>query len=88
MLYEVITKPDWHPLRVYAWLELGIGACGLFLLLVIPLVGALYTEWAGTGMLGILIRGLTAAVCLLPPTVLMGATLPAIARWVERNNFV
>ena len=24
-----------------------------------------------------------AAVCLLPPTMLMGATLPAIARWVE-----
>ena len=24
-----------------------------------------------------------AAICLLPPTVLMGATLPAIARWVK-----
>ena len=28
-------------------------------------------------------RGAVAAVCLLPPTLLMGATLPAIARWVE-----
>jgi spermidine synthase len=25
------------------------------------------------------------AVCLLPPTILMGATLPAIARWVEAS---
>src|SRR5207244_685057 len=24
-----------------------------------------------------------AGVCLLPPTILMGATLPAVARWVE-----
>ena len=32
---------------------------------------------------GILLRGLVCAVCLLPPTLLMGATLPAIARWVE-----
>ena len=28
-------------------------------------------------------RGWWPAVCLLPPTLLMGATLPAIARWVE-----
>jgi spermidine synthase len=76
-------KPEWHPLRIYAWLELGIGAFGLFLLLVMPLVGGLYTAWAGTGVIGILIRGLAAAACLLPPTVLMGATLPAIARWVD-----
>ncbi len=34
-------------------------------------------------MLGILFRGVLCAVCLLPPTLLMGATLPAIARWVE-----
>ena len=48
-----------------------------------PLVGGVYTAWAGTGVIGILLRGLAAAVCLLPPTMLMGATLPAIARWVE-----
>ena len=29
------------------------------------------------------VRGIVAAICLLPPTLLMGATLPAIARWVE-----
>ena len=39
--------------------------------------------WAGSGVIGILLRGLAAAVCLLPPTLLMGATLPAISRWVE-----
>ena len=34
---------------------------------------------------GILLRGVAAGICLLPPTLLMGATLPAIARWVERT---
>src|SRR5204863_3734431 len=28
-------------------------------------------------------RAIVAGICLLPPTLLMGATLPAIARWVE-----
>jgi spermidine synthase len=30
-----------------------------------------------------LLRGFIAAVCLLPPTILMGASLPAISRWIE-----
>ena len=30
-----------------------------------------------------LLRGMIAGICLLPPTFLMGATLPAISRWVE-----
>ena len=34
-------------------------------------------------MTGFLLRGAVAAICLLPPTLAMGATLPAVARWVE-----
>jgi spermidine synthase len=30
-----------------------------------------------------LLRGLVAAVCMLPPTILMGASFPAIVRWIE-----
>ena len=41
--------------------------------------------YAGHGSPGILLRGAVAGVCLLPPTLLMGATLPAIARWVETD---
>src|SRR6185295_6310682 len=48
-----------------------------------PLVGSVYTAWAGSGMTGMLLRGVIAGICLLPPTLLMGATLPAISRWVE-----
>ena len=72
-----------HPLRVYAALELAIGLLGLVLLFAMPLVGRVYTAWGGDGIGGFLLRGLVAALCLLPPTVAMGATLPAVARWVE-----
>ena len=72
-----------HPLRVYAYLELGIGAFGLLVLFALPWVGGLYTSLGGPGMTGIVVRALFCAVFLLPPTIMMGATLPAIARWVE-----
>ncbi len=72
-----------HPLRVYAVLEIGVGAIGLAVLFGMPSVEQIYARYAGHGAEGILVRGIVAAVCLLPPTLLMGATLPAIARWVE-----
>jgi spermidine synthase len=72
-----------HPLRVYAMLELGIGLCGLVVLFAVPLIGGVYTSWAGSGPGSLVLRAVVAGICLLPPTFLMGATLPAIARWVE-----
>jgi len=72
-----------HPLRVYAWLELGIGAFGILILFGMPLVSGAYTAWAGSGITGIILRGVAAGICLLPPTMLMGATLPAMSRWVK-----
>ena len=72
-----------HPLRVYALLELGIGAIGLAVLFGMPSIEQVYARYAVHGLPGILLRGAVAGVCLLPPTLLMGATLPAIARWVE-----
>ena len=72
-----------HPLRVYACLELGIGIMGIALLWAMPSVERIYTSHGGLGMSGMAFRGVTAAICLLPPTMLMGATLPAMSRWVE-----
>jgi spermidine synthase len=72
-----------HPLRVYAVLELAIGAAGLLMLVAMPLVQNVYTAVVGHGVPGLMLRGLFAAICLLPPTIMMGATLPAVARWVE-----
>jgi len=72
-----------HPLRVYAWLESGMAILGMTVLFAVPAVGRIYAPHAGQGLTGILLRGVVASVCLLPPTLLMGATLPAISRWVE-----
>jgi len=72
-----------HPLRVYALLELGTGAFGFAVLFGLPWVQHLYTASIGHGLPGILLRSAASAICLLPPTLMMGATLPAISRWIE-----
>jgi spermidine synthase len=78
-----IVSRQRHPLRVYALLELGIGLLGILILYGLPQAAWIYSAHVGSGLPGILLRGLFAAICLLPPTVLMGATLPAISRWIE-----
>jgi spermidine synthase len=77
-----------HPLRVYALIELGIGVLGILVLRLAPLVGGVYTAWTGYGLKGFLLRGTVAAACLLPPTLLMGATLPALARQIDVEHEV
>ena len=72
-----------HPLKVYGLMEMAIGVIGLLVLAIVPLISGLYTAWAGTGAFSMVLRSIVAAICLLPPTLLMGATLPAVARWVE-----
>ncbi len=85
LLLPRLISSSRHPLRVYAALELGIGVIGIAVLFGMPYVEAVYTLHGGYGLVGILLRGVVAGICLLPPTFLMGATLPAIARWVETS---
>jgi spermidine synthase len=84
LLSKYISRAE-HPLRVYAMLEAAIAVFGLLVLWGMPFVGGLYLKIAVHGMTGIFLRGVICAICLLPPTILMGATLPAIARWVENT---
>jgi spermidine synthase len=79
------VTPDRHPLRVYALLEMALGVSGMLMLGAIPLVRWVYTAAVGFGVPGLLLRGGFAALCLLPPTMMMGATLPAVARWVKTS---
>jgi spermidine synthase len=72
-----------HPLRVYARLEAGIGVMAIVVLFLIPMLDSLYAAIATHGFQGVFLRAVVAAICLLPPTILMGASLPAVARWVE-----
>jgi spermidine synthase len=72
-----------HPLRIYAYLELGIAAFGILLQLCIPLIDRIYFAGASSGLTGMLMRAFVSAIILLPPTILMGASLPAIVGWIE-----
>src|SRR5262249_14992133 len=72
-----------HPLLLYGLLELSIGLIGLVELWLMPAMGDMYTHLAVPGASPIMLRAFFAGICLLPPTMLMGATLPAIARYVE-----
>ena len=82
-LFARVISRNRHPLRVYAAMELCIGLIGLAILFGMPIVAGIYTAWAGSSFFGMFVRSIVAAVCLIPPTLLMGATLPAISRWVE-----
>jgi spermidine synthase len=80
------VSPHHPPLRVYAYLEAGIAAFGVALLGLLPLVGKLYVAVVGHGQPGIALRAFVCTLCLLPPTMLMGATLPAIARCLNTTR--
>lgn len=75
-----------HPMRLYAWIELGIGICALLALFGMPLVDRIYITAVGHGMPAMFTRAVVCAICLMPPTMLMGASLPAAARWIETDS--
>ena len=82
LLSRYVSRTE-HPLRVYAKLELGIGIAGIVLVFLLPLMGKLQIAIGMGGFPGLLLSGFFCAIVLLPPTLMMGATLPAISRFVE-----
>jgi len=86
-----LALPRWmrgrkvHPLRVYAGLELFTGVLGLLALGFIPLIDRVYVAAAAHGLPSMLLRGGLCGLILLPPTILMGASLPAIVSWIESS---
>ena len=83
LLFPRFVARTEHPLRIYAMLEGGIAILGIIVLFGLPYAGGLYTSVGGPGIGGLFLRAIFCLIFLLPPTLLMGATLPAIARWVE-----
>jgi spermidine synthase len=84
-LPRVRAARRYHPLLVYAVLELGIGVCGILALIGMPLIDNVYTAAVGHGFPAMLLRAIVCGACLLPPTALMGASLPAASRWLETS---
>jgi spermidine synthase len=74
-----------HPLRIYAFIELAIAALAILVQFAMPSISQVYWAGASSGLGGMLLRGVVAAVCMLPPTILMGASLPSIVRWLEAS---
>jgi spermidine synthase len=85
MALPKLISREHNAMRVYAMLEAGIAVFGIIALVGVPLIGRIYVAGASSGLPGLVLRGMVAAVCLLPPTLLMGASLPAIARSVETS---
>jgi spermidine synthase len=76
-----------RPLRIYALLELAIGGCALLMPVGLSLVEALDRSLGagGDGAAALMRRAAAAAVVLLAPTIVMGATLPAIGAFMRRR---
>ena len=85
LLTKVVSRMR-HPLDVYARLEGLIGVCGAALIVLMPLVSRLYTAVDGGGQASIALRAMVSSLLLLPPAALMGATLPAISRYVQATR--
>ncbi|HTF34144.1 MAG TPA: fused MFS/spermidine synthase [Myxococcota bacterium] len=71
-----------RPLRVYGWLEGGVGLWAFGSLPLLERMDRLYA-FLGEGVgpaAGLLLRLCAAAALLLPPTIAIGATLPVVAR--------
>jgi spermidine synthase len=79
-------SPMLNPLRVWAFLELGIGTLGIVVLFLVPWLANVYATITPGGPGGVLFRGMICAACLLPPTTLMGATFPTISRLAETTR--
>lgn len=83
LAFAYIIPRSFHPLRVYAAIEFGIGLIAILVLYFLPLAADLYSSIGSQGFTGMFFRALLCAAFLLVPTVLMEATLPCAARWLE-----
>lgn len=83
-LFGNISKKTLRPLKVYAALEISLGLFALASLFLLDftndLYGILYRSLAGGTILLFSARAVLVGIVLLPPTILMGGTLPLFCR--------
>lgn len=78
-----LSRRGYHPLRIYAVLEIGIAAIGLAMPWIVPWISGFYTHYLDLGMgSDLILRAVVCGLVLIPPAALMGATLPVVARWL------
>lgn len=87
LLWPAFMPLSFSPLRLYAFLEAGIGIMGLLIPLILPVIMRFYVASVGYGLPLFFLRGVLAAGILLWPTLLMGGTLPIISRLFQTSRF-
>ena len=83
-LFGNISRKTLRPLKIYAVLEVSLGLFALASLLLLDftnsLYGIIYRSSADNAMLLFGARAVLVGIVLLPPTILMGGTLPLFCR--------
>src|SRR5688500_19299070 len=85
-LLPKLTPKGAHPFMVVAALEAGIALFGITAPFALPYIQQFYLTLAEPGAGAITLRAVVCFLMLTPPTMLMGATLPAIARAVRAES--
>ncbi len=89
-LFGRLADRSRKPLRLYAVLEIAIGLYAVLLPALTAWSGPLYVSLAqglsSDPALLIALRAAYGAAFLLPPTILMGGTLPVLARFIGRSE--
>ncbi len=73
----------YNPLRLYGFIEIGIGLTAFLAVLLIPFIRNIYATFAttfGASSHSIFLQCVLAILFLIPSTLLMGATLPALTK--------
>lgn len=78
-----------RPLSTYGFLEVAIGIWGFFFAQLYSGADFIFAA-LGSGMLGtswlLVLKAFLSAALLLPPTILMGGTLPLLAAWLCKSS--
>ncbi len=79
-----------NPIRVYGWLEIGIGLSALILPFALaglnPAYRFVYQKTGASVYVMSLVKFLLSVAVLLVPTTLMGATLPVLTKFIVRRG--
>ena len=89
-LFGRIGQRTLQPLRLYALIEIGLGlfaiASPYLLDFTENLYGPIYRTLAGHAIILFAARGVLISLVILPPTILMGSTLPLFCRQFVRSD--
>jgi len=91
-IFGGVADRSTHPLRLYGWLEIGIGASALGFLGLMKIYPWIYPPIArlgeGSGAYLTTVRAALAVAAMIVPTTLMGGTLPVLTRFIAREGDV